>query len=65
VDAIRSGVLGEAKDVPAVGEERAVSLRGVQRRPQPKRGQVRNELGCRRALVAGKDRYARKENLIG
>ena len=65
VDAIRRGVLGESQRVPAIGEERSVSLRGIQRGTQPQRGQVRHELGGRRALVGGQDRNAGEKVAIG
>jgi hypothetical protein len=65
VDAIRRRVLRESQSLPAVGEERSVSLRGIQRGTQPQRGQVRHELGRRHAFVRGKDRNAREQIPIG
>jgi hypothetical protein len=64
-DAAASGVLGQSKHARAIGEEGAVTLRSVERRPRVEYGEVRHEFGRRLAFGNGEPFDAREEIVIG
>jgi len=56
MDAIRGGVFRQSEGVPAIGEERAVALGGIQRRTKAQRSEVGDELRGGLAFGRSQDR---------